>query len=84
LECNVPTCQTFGDGIEASADVLDWNVTTLPYEFTPESMQSAFEQAVSLGPDAILSSGATPGVTLEQRQMAKDAGIPFFDKLRCV
>ena len=79
LECNVPTCQTFGNGIEASADVLGWNVTTVPYEFTPESMQSAFEQAVSLRPDAILSSGATPGVTLKQREMAKDAGIPFFD-----
>ena len=79
LECNVPTCQAFGNGIEAAADVLGWDVTTLPYEFTPESMQSAFEQAVSLNPDAILSSGATPSVTLKQRQMAKDAGIPFFD-----
>jgi ribose transport system substrate-binding protein len=79
LECNVPTCQAFGNGIEDAADVLGWDVTTLRMEFTPESMQSAFEQAVSMRPDAILSSGGTPSVTLKQRQMAKDAGIPFFD-----
>jgi ABC-type sugar transport system substrate-binding protein len=79
LECPVPTCAVFGDGIEEAAALLDWEVTRLTYQFTPEGQQSAFQQALDLEPDAILSSGQTPTVTLEQRQAAAEAGIPFFD-----
>jgi ribose transport system substrate-binding protein len=79
LECNVPTCQAFGTGIKAAAKLLGWSVTTLPMEFTPESMQGAFDQAIALKPDAIISSGATPAVTVRQREEARDAGIVFID-----
>ena len=79
LECPVPTCAVFGDGIEEATDVLGWELTRLTYQFTPEGQQSAFQQAVDLAPDAIMSSGQTPSVTLQQRQAAAAAGIPFFD-----
>jgi ribose transport system substrate-binding protein len=79
LECPVPTCKVFGDGIEEASRLLDWELTRLTYQFTPEGQQSAFQQALDLAPDAIMSSGQTPSVTLQQRQAAADAGIPFFD-----
>ncbi len=79
LECPVPTCKVFGDGIEQATDLLDWELTRLTYQFTPEGQQSAFSQAVELRPDAIMSSGQTPSVTVQQRQAAAEAGIPFFD-----
>ena len=79
LECPVPTCKVFGDGIQQAAELLDWELTRLTYQFTPEGQQSAFEQAVELQPDAIMSSGQTPSVTVQQRQAADEAGIPFFD-----
>ena len=79
LECPVPTCAVFGDGIEEATDLLDWELTRLTYQFTPEGQQSAFQQAVDLAPDAIMSSGQTPSVTVQQRQAAAAAGIPFFD-----
>jgi ribose transport system substrate-binding protein len=79
LECPVPTCKVFGDGIEQATDLLDWELTRLTYQFTPEGQQSAFQQALDLGPDAIMSSGQTPAVTVQQRQAAAEAGIPFFD-----
>jgi ribose transport system substrate-binding protein len=79
LECPVPTCKVFGDGIQQATDLLDWELTRLTYQFTPEGQQSAFQQAVELQPDAIMSSGQTPSVTVRQRQAAAEAGIPFFD-----
>lgn len=79
LECPVPTCKVFGDGIEEATNLLDWELTRLTYQFTPEGQQSAFQQALDLAPDAIMSSGQTPSVTVQQRQAAIAAGIPFFD-----
>jgi ribose transport system substrate-binding protein len=79
LECPVPTCKVFGDGIEQATKLLDWDLTRLTYQFTPEGQQSAFQQALDLEPDAIMSSGQTPSVTLQQRQAAAEAGIGFFD-----
>ena len=79
LECPVPTCKVFGDGIQQATDLLDWELTRLTYQFTPEGQQSAFQQALDLAPDAIMSSGQTPSVTVQQRQAAAEAGIPFFD-----
>ena len=79
LECPVPTCKVFGDGIQQATELLDWELTRLTYQFTPEGQQSAFQQAVELGPDAILSSGQTPSATVQQRQAAAESGIPFFD-----
>ena len=79
LECPVPTCAVFGDGIDQAAALLDWEVTRLTYQFTPEGQQSAFQQALDLVPDAIMSSGQTPSVTAQQRQAASEAGVPFFD-----
>ena len=79
LECPVPTCKVFGDGIQQATDLLEWELTRLTYQFTPEGQQSAFQQAVELAPDAIMSSGQTPSVTVQQRQAAAAAGIPFFD-----
>jgi ribose transport system substrate-binding protein len=79
MECPVPTCKTFGDGIEEATKLLGWTLTRLTYQLTPEGQQSAFQQAVDLKPDAIMSSGQDPATTLQQRKAAKDAGIPFFD-----
>ena len=79
LECPVPTCKVFGDGIEEATNLLDWELTRLTYQFTPEGQQSAFQQALDLAPDAIMSSGQTPSVTVQQRQAAIAAEIPFFD-----
>jgi ribose transport system substrate-binding protein len=79
LQCAVPTCKVFGDGVEAAAGVLGWKMTRIVYQLTPEGIQSAFSQAVQLKPDAVMSSGAPPQVTAQQRKAMKDAGIPFFD-----
>jgi ABC-type sugar transport system substrate-binding protein len=79
LECPVPTCAVFGDGIEEATELLGWELTRLTYQFTPEGQQGAFQQALDLAPDAIISSGQTPSVTVQQRQAAADADIPFFD-----
>jgi ribose transport system substrate-binding protein len=79
LQCPVPTCKVFGDGVQDAASVLGWNLTRITYKTTPEATQAAFEQAVQLHPDAIMSSGASPEVTVQQRKAMKDAGIPFFD-----
>jgi len=50
LECPVPTCKVFGDGIEEATNLLDWELTRLTYQFTPEGQQSAFQQALDLAP----------------------------------
>ena len=52
-----------------------------PTSSRPEGQQSAFQQALDLAPDAIMSSGQTPSVTLQQRQAAAEAGHPVLRQL---
>ncbi|PBC35536.1 sugar ABC transporter periplasmic protein [Rhodococcus sp. ACS1] len=77
--CALPTCATFRDGMTAAADAIGATVTTLTYQGTPESIQSAFDNAVQLHPDAIFSTGTPPSATVKQREEMKRLGIPFID-----
>jgi ribose transport system substrate-binding protein len=77
--CAFPTCVTFGDGIEAASKKIGANVTRVTYQGTPEGIQSAFENAIQLHPDAIFSTGTPPSVTTKQREEMKQLGIPFID-----
>ena len=80
IECNLPPCKAFADGVEDATKLIGWTLTRLTYEFTPEGEQGAFQQAVDLDPDVIMSSGQTPAFTLKARQEAKDKGIIFIDQ----
>jgi ribose transport system substrate-binding protein len=77
--CALPTCVTFGDGIEAASKKIGANVTRVTYQGTPEGIQSAFENAIQLHPDAVFSTGAPPSVTTKQRQEMRQQGIAFID-----
>ena len=80
LECSLPPCKAFADGVEQATKLLGWTLTRLTYQFTPEGEQSSFQQAVDLAPDVIMSSGQTPSFTLQPRTEAKQKGIIFIDQ----
>lgn len=78
LQCAIGDCEAIGDGVEAAAEALDWELTRISYEPNPESINAAFEEAVDLAPDGIAISGESSdrwGLGLE---MACEAGIPVF------
>jgi len=77
--CALPTCVTFGDGIEAASKKIGAKVTRLTYQGTPEGIQSTFENAIQLHPDAVFSTGTPPSVTTKQRAEMKQQGIAFID-----
>lgn len=79
LQCPVPECQTYGDGVNAATDALGWTLTRINFELTPESAQAAFDQAINESPDVIYSVAASPTWLDAQRQRAEDAGIVFID-----
>lgn len=79
LECPVPECVAFGDGVEAASKELGWKFARVAFDFTPESAQAAFEQALRTSPDAIMGVAADPSWLEEQRQAALDQGVAFFD-----
>lgn len=79
LECSVPECVVFGDGVQAGAEALGWNFSRVAFDLTPEAAQTAFESALAQQPDAIMSVAIDPSWITEQRQQAIDAGVAFFD-----
>ncbi len=79
LQCPVPECQTYGDGVNAATDALGWELSRINFDLTPESAQAAFDQAINEAPDVIYSVAASPTWLDAQRQKAEDAGIVFID-----
>lgn len=79
LECPVPECVAFGDGVQAGAEALGWDFSRIGFDLTPESAQAAFEQALRERPDAIMATSIDPSWITQQREAAIDRGVGFFD-----
>jgi len=70
VNCGPEGCTRAVNAFKAAAQVLGWSVTELtPSQPTPQLIQAQFDQAVSLHPDAVVST-ALPVVAF-QRQAAE-------------
>lgn len=74
--CGVQSCQDLANFFTAAANQLGWHVRTISTQGTPESVQSAYEQALRDKPDAVVSSGFPRAVYAKQLAQLKAAGIP--------
>ncbi|MFI7295228.1 substrate-binding domain-containing protein [Streptomyces sp. NPDC050121] len=74
--CGVQSCQDLADFFTAGANQLGWKVKQIATQGTPESVQSAYEQALRDKPDAVVSSGFPRAVYAKQLAKLKAAGVP--------
>ncbi|MER6248290.1 substrate-binding domain-containing protein [Streptomyces griseorubiginosus] len=74
--CGVQSCQDLANFFTAAANQLGWHVRQIATQGTPESVQSAYEQALRDKPDAVVSSGFPRAVYAKQLAQFKAAGIP--------
>ncbi|MDL5205729.1 substrate-binding domain-containing protein [Streptomyces sp. ALI-76-A] len=74
--CGVQSCKDLADFFTEGANQLGWTVQQIPTQGTPESVQSAYEQALRDKPDAVVASGFPRAVYAKQLAKLKEAGIP--------
>jgi ABC-type sugar transport system substrate-binding protein len=67
LSCGVPLCTLIGQGVKAATDALGWEYKELVAGGSPETVANAWNQALRLQPDAVLSVAA-PTVLYEKQQ----------------
>jgi ribose transport system substrate-binding protein len=79
LECAVGICQQLAAEYKNAAKLLGWKVTLVPQGPTPENIVDAWERALALKPDGIITSGTPVTVYQKQLDKAKSAGIPVVD-----
>jgi ribose transport system substrate-binding protein len=74
-----PQGLTFAKELQAAGKVLGWNVKSIqPAGADTSALQSAFDQALALKPDALAILGQAPGPISRQLQKAKQENIPVF------
>jgi ribose transport system substrate-binding protein len=77
LECAQPVCVAYQKGFKAAAAALKWNVTTVSFGATPESIQSALNSAIQNHPDGIATAGVDDAVIAPQLKQLQAKGIPL-------
>lgn len=79
IQCGSPACVVNGDALQQAANVLDWKITRINAGLTAETIQSAWQQAVSDHPDAVITSGFSRALFNPQLAQLKAANIPVID-----
>lgn len=78
IGCAFPACAEVYEYFAQAAAELGWTTRHIIPEFTPESVQAAFDSAIQLQPDGIEWLSIMPiEVIDEQVRKAKEAGIIF-------
>jgi ribose transport system substrate-binding protein len=76
LKCTVAECQEIYDGLKEAAEAVGWTAQDVNMGPTPEEVNQAFEQALTLNPDGIVISGIPVAVFQTYLDQAKQQGIP--------
>jgi ribose transport system substrate-binding protein len=76
LKCSVAECQEIYDGLSEAAEAVGWTVQDVNMGPTPEEVNQAFEQALTLDPDGIVISGIPVAVFQTYLDQAKQRDIP--------
>jgi ribose transport system substrate-binding protein len=76
VNCGQPACTLQGDGLQAAAKVLGWNVTTINTQPTPEAVQAAFDQVIRDHPDGVASAGLGRSLYARELDQLNSMHIP--------
>jgi ribose transport system substrate-binding protein len=72
-----PGCRVIGESAEEAAKKLGWSFKVIDGELSPTKTRSAFEQAIALNPDAILTTGIDPTQYADLIKKAHSDGIKY-------
>jgi ribose transport system substrate-binding protein len=72
-----PGCRVIGESAGEAAEKLGWNFKLLDGEFSPSKTRAAFEQAIALNADAILTTGIDPTQFADVIKKARADGIKY-------
>lgn len=76
ISCSLPTCLVWQDEFEQAVAVLDWSVTKLPTDATPEDTLAKMREAIDLDPDGIVINGLPRAVYEAAMPEAIEKDIP--------
>lgn len=77
MRCPVPICVEFGDLFKEATEAVGWTTEFVNTGGTPSEIKTAYQQAVSKNPDAIVGTGNPRSLMEEEIQQMKEKGIPF-------
>jgi ABC-type sugar transport system substrate-binding protein len=68
VNCGAPACTQMGQSFTQAAQALGWTVSDIVATPTPAGLQAAFQNAIALHPDAVVSDGLTAAAYEHQIQ----------------
>lgn len=74
LQCELPICQLYTNGLKEAAEALGWNFEAQVFKSTEP--EKALQQAIALKPDYIGMTGIPASLVKSQLVAAEKAGIP--------
>jgi len=77
INCGAPACVSFEEAFNEAAGLLGWKVENIAAEPTPESIQSAFGEAVRRKSDAVVTSGFAIEQYPKQAKELNELEIPI-------
>ncbi|ADB50786.1 sugar ABC transporter substrate-binding protein [Conexibacter woesei] len=79
IQCGSPVCATNGDYLVEAAEAVGWEVRRVNAGVTPESVKSAWLQAVRAKPDGVVASGFPRSLFNSELLALEEAGVPVVD-----
>ncbi len=79
IQCGSPACVANGDVLEQAVKTAGWNVSRIDAGLTAESIKSAWDQAVSQHPDAVITSGFSRALFNPELAQLAAKKIPVID-----
>jgi ribose transport system substrate-binding protein len=79
IQCGSPACVGNGDALDEAAKTLGWKVNRINAGLTAESIKSAWGQAASQHPDAVVTSGFSRALFNPELAQLAAAKIPVID-----
>jgi ribose transport system substrate-binding protein len=79
IQCGSPACVGNGDALDEAAKTLGWTVNRINAGLTAESIKSAWGQAASQHPDAVVTSGFSRALFNPELAQLAAAKIPVID-----
>jgi ribose transport system substrate-binding protein len=77
-QCALPACQYEGQGLEAAAKALGWNLRIIGYDASnPVTLVSAMQQALQYKPVAVVTSGVAVSSWSTVLPAYRAAGVPI-------
>jgi ribose transport system substrate-binding protein len=79
IQCGSPACVVNGDVLQQAASAVGWKINRINAGLTVQSIQAAWQQAVTEHPDAVITSGVSRALFNPELAQLAAAHTPVID-----